>query len=121
MSQSRPDTERIARALVDYKNLGLKYASTKHKVPSRTLRMWRALYGELPEVEARCAELQTRINEEFLGTAKAARHRLVEIVMEHAEKKDAPFADVVTALRRVNEVVMAHEVLNPSDKSDDDK
>lgn len=83
--------------------------------------MWRALYGELPEVEARCAELQAKINDEFLGTAKAARHRLVEIVMELAEKKDITLTDAVTALRRVNEVVMAHEVLNPSDNSDDDK
>jgi hypothetical protein len=109
--------DQVARVLCDAEIFGDAYAARRHKLHPNTVRNWkRARSGERPVVEE-VARLKLRINEGWIETARAARLRLIERQLELAEKADAKLAAVTNALRRTNEVVLAHEVLN--DGTDD--
>lgn len=98
--------------LVDADTLGDAYAAKRHKIGERTVQLWRSRYGREPKVAELCAALRERIATGWVDVARAARLRLVERQLELAEKKDARLSSVTNALRRTNELVMSHEVLN---------
>jgi len=107
--------EQVAQVLCDAEVFGDAYAARRHKLHANTVRNWKRTRSAEPAIVEAVARLKARINEGWIETARAARLRLIERQLELAEKPDARLAAVTNALRRTNEVVMAHEVLSDPD------
>lgn len=110
-SRKPQDVDRIARALLDAQLFGDKRAAELHGVHFKTIVNWRGDEGPSEEVRAAMDVLRTAARAGWIDEARDARRVLVQLTLDRA-RKSKNLRSTTEALRRVNEVVMAHEILS---------
>jgi hypothetical protein len=78
------DPEKAARILVDAADLGDRAAARRHDVSIRTVQNYREKYRGDPIVAELCAELQKTLREDWLGSARETRRKLLALVWDRA-------------------------------------
>lgn len=117
MARSKPTwsrnhgPEQIARALLDAEFHGDRRAAEMHGVHRNTLVNWRGEDGPSDAVRAEMDRLRVVVRLGWIDEARDARRELVMIVLERA-RVSKNLRSTTEALRRVSEVVMAHEILS---------
>lgn len=109
-----PTVDRVARVLLDAEALGDKAAARRHGVHFKTVSNWRRDWGDAPSVVAEMGRLRAEVRAGWIDEARDARRRLIDRVTELAAKSKSLRA-VTDALRRTNEMVMAHEIVHDGD------
>lgn len=102
--------EQIARALLDAQLFGDKRAAELHGVHFNTIVNWRG-DGPSDAVRAAMDRLRAELRAGWIDEARDARRALVQLTLARA-RTSKNLRSTTEALRRVNEVVMAHEILS---------
>lgn len=119
-TNASPTPERVARALLDAEVFGDKRAAVRAGVHHRTIENWRKDWGESDSVRAAKDRLRSQLAAGWIDEARAARRALVDRVVQLAVDSEDLTA-VTNAMRRVNEVVMAHEIIEGDETPPDDE
>jgi hypothetical protein len=78
------DPEKVARILVDAADLGDRAAARRHDVSVRSVQNYREKYRDDPIVAELCAQLQKTLREDWLGSARETRRKLLALVWDRA-------------------------------------
>lgn len=116
-SAKEPTTERVARALLDAEVFGDVVAGRKHGVHRNTILNWRRQWGETGAVIAEMNRLRAAVRDGWINEARDARRALIDRVTQLAAKS-TNLSHVTNALRRVNEIVVADDILRDDAESD---
>lgn len=100
----------VARVLADAAELGDSDAAKKHRISLRTLYRYRK-QGDNPAVSERVTAAKEAVHATWLETAIAARRRLLDIVLERAQRDETSAREIVGALKIVNDAILAEQVL----------
>lgn len=110
-SKKPPTPDRVARGLLDAEVFGDRAAASKHGVHPNTIKLWRRDRSGDPAVAAELRRLRAAVSDTWIDEARAARRAIIARMVELAETNKNLRA-VTEAGRRINEMVMAHEVLH---------
>lgn len=113
-TRAPPTPDRVARALCDAEVFGDKRAAAKAGIHHRTIEEWRKRYVDDAAVLAAKDRVRAELAAGWIDEARSARRSLIDrvVVLASTSKK---LGEVTNALRRVNEVVMAHEIIEGGD------
>ena len=108
--------QQIARILVDAETFGISDAAEMHGIHRNSIRNLRTAWGRDPRVVRACAELREEASKGWIEKARAARGQLLGNVLKLAATTKSLRA-ATEALRRVGELVMASEILDPEEQA----
>lgn len=112
--------EQIARALLDAQLFGDRRAGEMHGVHYKTLVNWRGGDdGPSDAVRAEMDRLRVEVRRGWIDEARDVRRAIVQRVLVLA-RTSKNLRATTDALRRLNEVVVAHEILNEPAGADAD-
>lgn len=109
-SKKQLTPERVARVLLDAEVFGDKAAARKHGVHANSVKNWRRDRLDEPAVAVELNRLRAAVSDDWIDEARDLRRNLIRRIYELAATNPSLRA-VTEALRRTNEMVMAHEVL----------
>lgn len=108
---SPPTTEQVAHALLDAEVFGDREAARRAHVHYNTISNWRRDWGSSKLVVAEMKRLRKPLSKGWIDEARNARRMLVARTVALAAKSKNLTA-VTNATRRLNEIVLAHEIVH---------
>lgn len=109
-SKKQLTPERVARVLLDAEVFGDKAAARKHGVHANSVKNWRRDRLDEPAVAVELNRLRALVSAQWIDEARNARRAIISRMVELAARSKN-LRSVTEAGRRINEMVMAHEVL----------